>query len=117
MIRISKNKKEKIYNLLVEKCFCGPFDGCCLIYAEALQIKFGGEIYVIYSKDFTEHAALFLDNELIDFDGPLEPKKFIERFEKSEKCNKIIGYRKFKKIDLKDMYPDKKLSLQISKML
>ena len=117
MIRISKKKKERILTFLVDKCHCGPFDGCCLIYAEALQMKFGGEIYVLFSRRFAEHAVLFLEGQLVDFDGPLEPEEFLVRYSENEIGNKILGYRKFESSDLCDMQPDKEISRQIVEML
>jgi len=115
-MKLTKIQKDKIYQILFDSYSCGPFDGGCLIFAEALQMKYGGEIYVLYSKKFAEHAVLFLNGKLIDFDGPLEPKKFIRRLEKNENI-KIDGYRKFENSDLSDLSPDKEISKLILEIL
>lgn len=103
--------KEKILEILKNKFGTGPFNGCCLIFAEALQKKYGGEIYVLYSKRYAEHAVLYLNGMLYDFAYSLEPELFIEAFNYDWPIgDKVIGYRKFKEEDLKHMKRDKELS-------
>lgn len=110
-----KNKK-KIYGLLIDKYDCGPFDGGCLIFASALQKKYGGEIFVLCSERQAEHAALFLNGYLIDADGKLEPERFIKRFQDNEQV-KIVSFRKIELQDLPETPQDKELSCLIASLL
>ena len=110
--------KEKILEILDNAYGYNPFNGCCLMFAEALQMKYGGEIYVVYSKKFAEHAVLLLDGKLHDFAYSLEPESFIKRLNEDwSEGYKIIGYRKFEEEDLRDMKRDKELSSEIVKYI
>lgn len=73
--------KDKILEILQESHDCGPFNGGCLMFADALQKKYGGELCVLYSKKYAEHAVLLLDDMLHDFAYSVEPSIFIELFD------------------------------------
>jgi hypothetical protein len=96
-----KESKENIYDIL-EPEDCGPFDGGCVLVAQALQKIHGGEIVVLVNdRGNADHAAVKVGNTLIDYDGPLQADKFIKRFEKNERVN-ITGIRPMQKNDLPD---------------
>lgn len=60
---------------------CGPFDGGCLIVAQAIHSVIGGEIRVLADKDdYALHAVVMKDGMLWDYDGPLPPTAFLERY-------------------------------------
>lgn len=91
--------EENIYDIL-EPEDCGPFDGGCVLVAQALQQMHGGEIVVLVNdRGIADHAAVKVGNTLIDYDGPLPADKFVKRFEKNELVN-ITGIRSMKPNDL-----------------
>ena len=109
--------KSKIYNFLINTIDSGPFDGGCIIFARALQIIYGGEIFILVgSSGQAEHAVLMLDDNFIDADGKLPIKQAIKRFENNELV-KIIGYRKIQKNDLPNTPRNEQISAQIAKLL
>jgi predicted GNAT family acetyltransferase len=108
--------KNKIYNLLINTIDSGPFDGGCVVFAQALQIKFGGEIMVLTGVHGADHAVLSLNGKLIDADGPAEPNEFVHRFEKNELA-KITGIRPIHSKDLPDAPRSTELATQIAKLL
>jgi hypothetical protein len=62
---------EEFYEQIVGTTECGPFDGGCVVTAQALQKVIGGEIMVlIRSNDRADHAVVLKDDLLWDFDGP-----------------------------------------------
>lgn len=86
---------------------CGPFDGGCVIVAQALKSVIGGEIVGLVDKnDEVGHAVVLLDGQLWDYDGPMPPKAFIARFNRLEAPWKCVGYRKFHDNDLELAYRD-----------
>ena len=114
--------KNKIYNLMIREIDCGPFDGGCVVFAQALQKKYGGQIVVLIGDRPTgqtaEHAALLLNNILIDADGPAEPKIFIQRFVKNEFYRwPIINIRPIREDDLPEAPRNQTLANMIAKLL
>lgn len=113
--------KNKIYSLLINTVDSGPFDGGCVIFARALQMKHGGDVIVLTANGIADHAALYLRGMLIDADGPAEPKQFIKRFMKNEFTsfsNKTVdGIRPIEDNDLPDAARSEELSQQIAKLL
>lgn len=113
--------------MLIDTIGSGPFDGGCVVFAEALQQRYGGEIMVLVGRaqrgvvnDSAQHAALLLDGKLIDADGPLPPQQFIERFTKNELAHvggSITGYRPIEREDLPEAPRDPKLSQNIARLL
>ena len=109
--------KNKIYKLLIDAVDSGPFDGGCVVFAQALQMKYGGDIVVLINRNGqADHAAIKLDNVLIDADGPAETDAFVKRFEKNELVN-IIGVRPLQKNDLPDAPRNSELARMIAKLL
>jgi hypothetical protein len=109
--------KNKIYKLLVDATDSGPFDGGCVIFAQALQMKYGGDIIVpIHRNGYADHAAIKLDKILIDADGPAEIDSFIKRFERNERVE-ISGFRPIQDKDLPEASRNQTLSKIIAKLL
>lgn len=109
--------KNRIYKLLIDTIDSGPFDGGCVVFAQALQMKYGGEIVVLLDEDGqADHAALKLDNIMIDADGPAEIGAFIKRFERNEH-RKIFGHRPIQENDLPDAPRNTELAKKIAQLL
>jgi hypothetical protein len=118
--------KNKIYSLLLTAADSGPFDGGCVIMAQAIQMKYGGDIVVLVghaqrnTEETAQHAAIELGNLLVDADGPLAPKQFIQRFEKNELLHvdgKITGVRPIQHQDLPDAPRNEQVAEQIARLL
>lgn len=94
--------KDAIYHELIVNAECGPFDGGCVVFAQALQRVIGGKIVVVTkSNDQADHAAVLLKGKLYDFDGPLRPDRFFDRFGRNEHVQ-ISGFRPINETDLPD---------------
>ena len=114
--------KNKIYEPLVNTIDSGPFDGGCVVFAQALQLKYGGEIVVLVNKDGeADHAALMLNGRLIDADGAAPVNQFITRFIRNEKptllYDSIIKIRAIEDHDLPDAPRNRKLAERIAALL
>lgn len=111
-----KEAKENIYDIL-EPEDCGPFDGGCVLVAQALQKIHGGDIVVLINdRGNADHAAVKIGNTLLDFDGPLPVDKFVKRFEKNEHV-KITGIRPMKDSDLPEATRNQTLLPKIINLL
>ena len=109
--------RNRIYQLLIDAIDSGPFDGGCVVFAQALQIKYGGLIVVLLDRNRqADHAAVKIDNILIDVDGQAEIDAFVKRFEKNERVE-IFGIRPIRDSDLPDAPRDLELSDKIAKLL
>lgn len=112
-----KTIHHKFMNDLVNTSECGPFDGGCVVVAEALQQVIGGEIVVLISPRTrqADHAAVSMGGMLWDYDGPLPPLPFMRRFEKHELLE--YSYQKFRPIsngDLPEAYRDEELKHRLA---
>jgi 8-oxo-dGTP pyrophosphatase MutT (NUDIX family) len=113
---LSVQLQENIYNVL-EPYQCGPFDGGCVMVAQALQQIHGGRIVVLVdANNSAQHAAVAVNNQLIDYDGAADIKDFVSRFEQNERVN-IQGIRPIRKGDLPDAPRDAKLISRIVQAL
>ena len=111
-----KEAKENIYDIL-EPEDCGPFDGGCVLVAQALQKIHGGDIVVLINdRGNADHAAVKIGNTLLDYDGPLPVDKFVKRFEKNEHV-KITGIRPMKDSDLPEATRNQTLLPKIINLL
>jgi hypothetical protein len=110
------SNKNKIYQLLVDAYNCGPFDGGCVIFARALQLKFGGDIIALCNRNIAQHAVLYVSDMLIDADGEGKPEDVIDRFADTEQ-EIITNIRPLKDTDLSDAPRDEELSKQIADLL
>jgi len=120
--------KNKVYTLLLSTIDAGPFDGGCVVVAQALQMAYGGEIVVLVgsprkelaNRNEAQHAAVFLNGMLIDGDGPLPPKQFVERFARNEMeyaGGFITGVRPIRPRDLTEAPRNEVLAKKIAALL
>ncbi len=118
--------KNKIYSTLIDTVGSGPFDGGCVVFARALQLRYGGDIMVLDgyaqrgAKPAAQHAVLQLNGKLVDADGWGSPDEVIARFERNELQHaggKITGIRPIAKDDLLEAPRDESVARQIAKLL
>lgn len=99
---------EEFYQQIVGTAECGPFDGGCVVTAQALQKVIGGDIVVLVRPDNrADHAAVLKDDLLWDFDGPLAPDAFLKRFNETELSGmpfKCVSHRPINAHDLSNAY-------------
>ena len=108
--------KEDVYDVLAP-VDCGPFDGGCVLVAQALQQIHGGKIMVLVDhQDQAQHAAVLSRGQLIDYDGAADPQEFVRKFESNELVN-IAGIRPIKSGDLPDAPRDGGLVKQLVQAL
>lgn len=93
-------QKDHCYNVLSNILDCGPFDGGCVVVAMIIQRLCGGNIFVLTREDNTaDHACVYLDGRLIDFENALEPEAFLVRFNETEQAC-TTAFRQMQKEDL-----------------
>ena len=108
---------DKVYELLLDNIGAGPFDGGCVVVAQALQLIHGGELMALVRNDGTaDHAVVQKGNTMYDFDGPGTPEEVISRFEKNE-GTRIAEVRKLRMTDLPDAPRNMKLAKQIATIM
>jgi len=96
-----KNLSEDVYSVL-DSYQCGPFDGGCVLVAQALQKIHGGDVVVLVDQsDQAQHAAVAVNGRLMDYSGAADPEQFVRKFEADERVN-IAGVRPIKPGDLPD---------------
>lgn len=115
--RLLDEVKDELYSEMVENFDCGPFDGCCVVFAQALQNVIGGEVVVVTNEDErADHAGVLLDGKIYDFDGPLRPEDFMERFARNEHVQ-TRGWRRIEDGDLEDAIRDPSLQKKLESLL
>lgn len=92
---------EAIYIQLVGATGGGPFDGGCVLFAQALKERLGGSICVLTSAFGAEHAILKVGDVLIDASGPGSIAEMIARWN-SEELRNVTGCRQMVDGDLPD---------------
>lgn len=101
----------------------GPFNGGCLIVARALQSVIGGEIFAVVGggehEDYAMHAVVMKNGMLWDFDGPLSPEPFIERYNTfvDDPAFLVAGYRPMVEYDFCDAMESEELVCRLSEIL
>lgn len=63
------SNSDAFWQLLSDAIAGGPFDGGCLMCAEALKRIFGGKLAYISNGKRATHYGLLLDDAYYDFDG------------------------------------------------
>jgi len=62
----------RVFDVIYKHTGAGPFDGGCVVYAEALKAVFGGVIVsLIKSNDTADHAAVLINDTVYDYEGGL----------------------------------------------
>lgn len=95
----------------------GPFNGGCLVVATALQSVVGGELMAMENRDGVAlHAVLLHDGLLWDWDGPLEPSAFVDRYNShvDEDEYLLVGHRPLCEHDLLEAMESEELSRRLS---
>jgi len=96
-----KNLSEDVYGVL-DSYQCGPFDGGCVLVAQALQKIHGGDVVVLVDQnDQAQHAAVAVNGQLMDYSGAADPAQFVRKFEADERV-KIENVRPIQSGDLPD---------------
>lgn len=110
---------ERFYDVLVGSAGCGAFDGGCVVVAQALQAVVGGDIHVVVDEDGrAQHAAVFVDEHLWDYDGPRWPKRFIREFDRLEGLGgRCASHRPIASGDLPEAVRDDALMQELSSIL
>lgn len=83
----------KLMRILLDVIDAGPYDGGCLIFAQALQMVLGGElIRIVRAKEpLTEHYGLLKDSVIYDADGEYSSAKdWLSYFIKAEVHSRIL---------------------------
>lgn len=86
--------RQAAYRFLVHHLDCGPFDGGCVLFASALQARFGGQIAVVvgrsvdapeWSVPIAHHAVLMLGRDsFLDADGLACERSLLDRLQATE---------------------------------
>lgn len=82
--------KDSVYGQLIDRAGCGPFDGGCLVFAQALQILHGGDVHVIVGSqqgypEAAQHAILKHPAGYYgDSDGFVCAEEMLRRFQENE---------------------------------
>ncbi len=115
--RLKAEIEDEFYEEIVGTADCGPFDGGCVVFAEALQAVIGGEIVVLTKANGrADHAAVLREGLLLDFDGPAEPDGFIARFNTNEQAH-AVAYRAMEADDLPGAYCGEELRQRLAGIL
>lgn len=115
--RLKAEIDNDFYRMILDAAGCGPIDGGCVVTARAIQKVVGGEIVVLTRTDGrADHAAVFRNGAIIDYDGPLEPMSFIRRFNTNELAS-TVGFRKIEARDLSGAYRSAGLEDQLALLI
>ncbi len=109
--------KNSVYNLLVQATDAGPFDGGCVVFAQALQMLLGGDIVVLTNaKGQAEHAVTKVGNQYWDFDGAASEQGMLARFSANER-RQVTAVRPITDNDLPDAPRDAQAAAKIAAMM
>jgi len=115
--KVDEDASDKVYELLLDNIGAGPFDGGCVVVAQALQLIHGGELMALVRNDGTaDHAVVQKGNTMYDFDGPGTQEEVVSRFEKNE-GTRIAEVRKLRMTDLPDAPRNSELAKQIASLM
>lgn len=112
MKKIPRSQYTNILDWMLQRIECGPFDGGCLLYAQALQKVLGGEVWVIEGSrvgqsPIAQHAFLkTADGVFHDASGSGNDSEMVQNFYKEEiplkRTFKLGGLRPWRPQDLLD---------------
>jgi hypothetical protein len=116
--RLRRLIHDQFYEDLVTAADCGAFDGGCLVVAQALHRVIGGQLVVLVrDTDIADHAAVWKDGKLWDYDGPMVPSLFIQRFNRTEARHtpwSAVGFRSIQAEDLPDAHREDALTSRLA---
>lgn len=123
---LGKNSR-RIYDILLSSTNAGPMDGGCVVMAQAIQMKYGGEIMVLVGhpqrgvdEQVALHAVVRANLLLIDALGPKSEAEMMQRFETNELAHvggAVTGVRPIQKNDLPDAVRDATAAAKIVTLL
>lgn len=131
----SSSHKDAVYGLMIDRIDCGPFDGGCLVFAQALQHLHGGEVVVVEGRCFSgwvafrepeykgellaQHAVLALpDGTYMDASGRCSMSTMLARTAQSAKyVASADAIRPFREGDLEDAVRDDSLVVELAQLL
>lgn len=118
-VQLFNNRKVKdaVYDIIIQSTDAGPFDGGCVVFAQALQMLLGGEIVVLTNaNNRAEHAVTKVDDIYWDFDGPASAQGILRRFARNEHAE-VTGIRPIEDSDLADAPRDAQAASRIAGLL
>jgi hypothetical protein len=78
--------RDRIYGKLLDATEAGPFDGGCVLMAQALQKFLGGELVaLIGANGRAQHAAVKVGEIYHDYNGSGPAREFIDHFNRVER--------------------------------
>ena len=94
--------KAELYSAIVGALDCGPFDGGCVVFAEAAQKVLGGDVVVMTrpSDGAADHAGVLLNGQFYDADGMSDPETAMRKFADNEGVDVPTGLRPIAAEDL-----------------
>ena len=110
--------RAKPYDVLFAATNAGPFDGGCVVVAEALRLRFGGEVWVLVRADgVADHAVLKLGDRFADADGWADSlEAILGRFNANEHAE-AVGGRPIEDGDLPEAPRDEKAARKLAGLL
>lgn len=109
-------KRDQAYGAIVTAADAGPFDGGCVIAAQAIQQQIGGRLVVLTRGGAAQHAAVELNGTFYDFNGPASEAELLQRFAAAEHTP-VDATRPLAPGDLPDALRSPKAAEGIAKLL
>lgn len=131
----STAQEEGIFRLMLRRIGCGPFDGGCLVFAQALRRLYGGEVVVVegrrlvgrhripgpecHGQLLAQHAVLALpDGTYMDASGRCAMQTMLERTaQASGGMVSAESIRPWRDGDLEDAARDEELVDELANLL
>lgn len=100
MVFVDEDHRSQVIETMAQSIDCGPFDGGCVVFAQALQQIHGGEIHVLEGswirvesgeRPMAQHAVLKLpDGRYADADGIGTAQQIMDRFLENEGLGELL---------------------------
>jgi hypothetical protein len=109
---------DDVQSVILKTAGSGPFDGGCMIVAQALQQIYGGRIWVLIGRwsQQAEHAVLKVGDMFYDAAGPDALERIIWRFSEVEGV-KIQSARPIAPGDLPDAPRSFRATTEVAQLL
>jgi hypothetical protein len=113
--------KDQVYTVLLDATDAGPFDGGCVLAAQALQKVVGGDIYALVNKDDrAQHAVVKKGSAFYDFSGKKSQQAMLADFNRYEAMGEhqtAVGVRPLRADDLMNSPRNDQLAEKIAKLM
>ena len=136
-VRVFSNAAHRnaVYQVMLDRIACGPFDGGCVAFAMALQRIHGGQIMVVEGRSFSgwssfrqpeyrgalmaQHAiVVFPDGTAMDADGRCSMERMLRRTARLMRyAASVEGVRALRDGDLEDAPRDSALIHELVTLL